>query len=154
MGILGSRTGRSWGFGGRRGALFSAGTRTTSLFEGEHASGGRERGAWRGTAELVRTSPFCSGARGEARRTALRGGKRGDDHEVSILNRLGDEDRAGRAPTNVSTMIIRPPQHGHRCAGEGVSASVSASAGGGSGTASNRRMRSMLRARTVPPNRP
>jgi hypothetical protein len=41
----------------------------------------------------------------------LGGWKQGDvDHEVSILIRLGDEDRAGRAPSNVSMMIIRPPQ--------------------------------------------
>src|SRR5215472_5996364 len=113
MGILGPRRGPSWGFFGRRSAWVSAGTRTTGLFEGEHTRGGRESDAWRGTAELVRTSLFCSGARGEARRTALQGGKRGDDHEVSILIRLGDEDRAGRAPSNVSTTIIRPPQHGH-----------------------------------------
>jgi hypothetical protein len=45
--------------------------------------------------------------------TALRGGKRGDGHEVSTLIRVGDGERAGRAPWNVSTMIIRPPQHGH-----------------------------------------
>jgi hypothetical protein len=35
---------------------------------------------------------------------------RGDGHELSILIRLGE--RAVRAPSNVSTMIIRPPQHG------------------------------------------
>jgi hypothetical protein len=55
----------------------------------------------------------------------LRGEVRGDGHEVSILIRLGEGDRAGRAPSKVSTMIIRPPQHGHRRAGEGVSASPS-----------------------------
>src|SRR6516162_346952 len=47
----------------------------------------------------------------------LRGGKGSDDHEVSIPIRVGDGDRAGRGPSNVSTMIIRPPQQGHRCAG-------------------------------------
>jgi hypothetical protein len=42
-------------------------------------------------------------------------GEDGDrDHEVSILIRVGAEERAGRAPSNVSTMIIRPPQHGMR----------------------------------------
>ena len=39
----------------------------------------------------------------------MRGGKRGDGHEVSILIRLGDGEREERAPLNVSTMIIRPP---------------------------------------------
>ena len=62
------------------------------------------------------------------RRSTLRGGMRGDGHEVSILIRLGDGDRAGRRPSNVSTMIIRPPQQGHRRAGETSSASLSASA--------------------------
>jgi hypothetical protein len=38
---------------------------------------------------------------------ALRGGKRrGDPHELSILIRFGDGERAGRGPPNVSTMII------------------------------------------------
>jgi hypothetical protein len=46
----------------------------------------------------------------------------GDGHEVSILIRLGDGDRAGRGPPNVSTTIIRPPQHGQRRAGERSSA--------------------------------
>jgi hypothetical protein len=45
------------------------------------------------------------------------------------LIRVSDGDRTGRAPSNVSTMIIRPPQQGHRRAGEGVSV-LSASAGG------------------------
>ena len=38
--------------------------------------------------------------------------------------RVGDGERAGRAPSNVSTMTIRPPQHGHCRAGEAVSASL------------------------------
>ncbi len=42
--------------------------------------------------------------------------------------RLGDGDRAGRGPSNVSTMIIRPPQQGQRRAGGTSSASLSASA--------------------------
>jgi hypothetical protein len=46
---------------------------------------------------------------------------------VSILIRLGDAERAGRAPSTVSMMIIRPPQHGHRQADEGVSVWLSAS---------------------------
>jgi hypothetical protein len=46
---------------------------------------------------------------------------------VSILIGVGDGERAGRTPSNVST-IIRPPQHGHRRADEGVSVSLSASA--------------------------
>ena len=69
-------------------------------------------------------------ARGwKRKRSGLRGGMRGDGHEVSILIRLGDGDRPGRAPSNVSMMIIRPPQHGHRRAGNGASASLSASPG-------------------------
>ena len=44
----------------------------------------------------------------------MRGGMRGVGHEVSILIRLGDGDRAGRGPSNVSTTIIRPPQHGQQ----------------------------------------
>jgi len=83
---------------------------------------------------------------------------RGDGHELSILIRLGDEDRAGRAPSNVSTMIIRPPQHGHRRSGEDVSVALSASACAlwdeTLGAASAWRARSMLRARTAPANRP
>ena len=54
----------------------------------------------------------------------VRGGMRGDGHEVSILIRLGDGDRAGRGPSKVSTMIIRPPQHGQRRAGGTSSAST------------------------------
>jgi len=73
--------------------------------------------------------------------TALRGGKRGDRHEVSILIRVGDGERAGRGPSKVSTMIIRPPQQGQRRTGEGPSVSRSsvsrsASAGARSGAAS------------------
>ena len=88
----------------------------------------------------------------------MRGGMRGDGHELSILIRFGGGDRAGRAPSKVSTMIIRPPQQGHRGAGEAVSVSLSGSARDRSDevvdAASNWRMRSMLRARTVPANRP
>ena len=58
---------------------------------------------------------------------------RGDGHEVSILIRLGEAMRAGRAPSNVSTMIIRPPQHGQRRGGERSSVRLSASAREGSG---------------------
>ena len=72
---------------------------------------------------------------------------------MAILMRVGAEERAGRAPSNVSMMIIRPPQHGHRRAGEGVSVSLSASACAlwreTLGAVSNWRARSMLRARTV-----
>jgi hypothetical protein len=81
---------------------------------------------------------------------------RGDSHEVSILIRLSGEGCAERAPANVSTMIIRPPQHGHLRAVEGVSVSLSTSAGERSGAtsdaASNWRTRSMLCARTAPAN--
>jgi hypothetical protein len=66
-----------------------------------------ERGAWRRTAELVKTAPSCSGARPEVKReTALRDGKRRDDHhEVSILIQRGYGERPGRGPSNVSTLI-------------------------------------------------
>jgi len=47
---------------------------------------------------------------------------RGAGHDVSILIRIGEGDRAGRGPSNVSTTIIRPPQHGQRRAGETSSA--------------------------------
>jgi hypothetical protein len=70
---------------------------------------------------------FCSGARLGRGETSLRGGKRSDDHEVSILIRLGDRDRVGGTPSNVSMMIMRPRQHGHRLPDEGVSVSLSAS---------------------------
>ena len=42
------------------------------------------------------------------------------------LIRLGDGEREERAPSNVSTMIIRPPQPGDGRKGEGLSASLSA----------------------------
>ena len=70
-------------------------------------------------------APARGWRRGE---TALRNGKRGDGHEVSILIRVCDGERAGRAHSKVSTMIIRPPQQGQRRTGEGVSVSLSASA--------------------------
>src|SRR5208283_4900420 len=56
------------------------------------------------------------------RRSTVRGGMRGDGHEVPILIRLGDGDRAGRGPSKVSTTIIRPPQHGQRRKDEAGSA--------------------------------
>jgi hypothetical protein len=55
----------------RRDGFLSAGTKTTSVFEGEHASGGCERCAWRRTADLAGTSASCSGARLEARRSGV-----------------------------------------------------------------------------------
>ena len=83
---------------------------------------------------------------------------RGDGHEVSILIRVGDGDCAGRAPSNVSMMIIRPPQQGHRRAAGGVWVSLSASARslsrGCVDAVSNWRTRSMLCARTAPAMRP
>jgi hypothetical protein len=95
---------RMWGFGG--GAALKADLRV-----------------WRGQRSF-------GPARGwKRKRSGLRGGMRGDGHEVSILIRFGDGDRPGRAPSNVSMMIIRPPQHGHRRAGNGASASLSASSG-------------------------
>jgi hypothetical protein len=56
------------------------------------------------------------------RRSTVRGGMQGDGHDVSILIRLGDGERQGRGPSNVSTMIIRPPQQGQRRADETSSA--------------------------------
>ncbi len=53
------------------------------------------------------------------RRSTVRGGMRGDGHELSIVIRLGDGEHQGRGPSNVSTMIIRPPQHGQRRAWDG-----------------------------------
>ena len=50
----------------------------------------------------------------------MRGGILGAGHEESILIRVGDGERQGRGPSNVSTMIIRPPQQGQRRAGEDV----------------------------------
>ena len=91
------------------------------------------------------------------RRSTVRGGMRGDGHELSILIRLGDDARQGRGPSNVSTMIIRPPQQGQRRAGETSSARLSASRegwGAFSAAASSCRARLMLSARTAPANRP
>jgi hypothetical protein len=77
---------------------------------------------------------------------------------VSILIRVGDGDRAGRAPSKVSMTIIRPPQQGHRCSAAGLSAPLSASARRHfvepSDAASNWRARSMFFARTALANRP
>src|ERR1700756_4599558 len=73
--------------------------------------------------------------RGKA--SGLQGGMGGDGHEVSIVIRLGGGGRAGRAPSNVSTMIIRPPQHGQRRAGKTSSASLSTSARERSGAPSD-----------------
>src|SRR6202046_4738375 len=100
---------------------------------------------------------FRRGGGGEGER-GLRGGKlRDDHHEVSIRIRLGGAEGPGRAPWKVSMMTIRPPQHGHRRVGGGVSASRSASAfvlwGETLGAASAWRRRSMLRARDVPAKR-
>jgi hypothetical protein len=73
---------------------------------------------------------------------------RGDGHELSILIRVGEGERQGRGPWNVSTMIIRPPQQGQRRAGETSSAWLSASArevwGAFSSAASKCRARSMF----------
>ena len=145
--------------GGRRRACIAAGTTRASLLGREDGRAWGGRFAWRESADLV-SARFPAPARGGRRREmALRGGKRRDDpHELSILIRFGDGERAGRGPSNVSTMIIRPPQHGHRCSGEGGSVSLSASAGAlwgeTLGAASAWRARSMLRARTVPAMRP
>jgi hypothetical protein len=158
-----------WGFWGRGGiAHVVAGVEGGRCYREERTrrafSGARMRAAGVGAAagESLRRSrghrvraPACGWRR---RRSALRGGKRHDGHEVSILIRVGDGERAGRAPSKVSTMIIRPPQQGQRRPGEGPlsrsSKSQSVSAGEASGAASHCRTRSMLRARTAPANRP
>jgi hypothetical protein len=98
-------------------------------------------------------------ARGRRRsRSTVRGGILGAGHEESILIRVGGGERQGRGPSNVSTMIIRPPQQGQRRAGETSSAWLSASAHGRWGAAraaaSNCRAVSMLWARTTLANRP
>src|SRR5271165_1777680 len=64
-------------------------------------------------------------ARGRRRRrSTVRGGILGAGHEESILIRVGDGERQGRGPSNVSTMIIRPPQHGHRRKDDWLSVAV------------------------------
>src|SRR4029077_10605352 len=97
-----------------------------------------------GTSHEHRVRVPARGWRGK--RLMARGGTHGDGHEVSILIRLGGGDCAGRGPSNVSTMIMRPPQHGHWCAS--VLASLAASACAlpveASGAASKCRTRSML----------
>src|SRR5208283_4398764 len=50
--------------------------------------------------------------RGELRRC----GRRDLDHDVSILISKSEEPRGARPRSKVSTMIRRPPQHGHGCA--------------------------------------
>ena len=62
------------------------------------------------------------------KRSALRGGMGCGGHEVSILIWVGDGERAGRMASKVSTIIIRPPQHGQRRAGATSSTSPPASA--------------------------
>ncbi len=132
--------------------------RRTCLIAEMHGFGaGAAVGGGRATWQGQRSRAPARGWR--RKRSTFRGKVRGDGHELSILIRFGDGDRAGRAPSNVSTMIIRPPQHGHRRAGEGALVSQSsepqsACAGGTCGVASAWRTRSMLRARTVPANRP
>ena len=88
-------------------------------------------------------------------RAALWRGRRVEvDHEVSILIRLGE----GPARPNVSTMIIRPPQHGHGREGLGGSSSpgqLKAPFGRAcAAVASNWRARAMFRAQALPANKP
>src|SRR5271166_1336092 len=151
MEILGSRTARACRRGGRWRAILAAETMMTIEFGREDAGRWRWRGDRGRTDDLERTSASCSGARSEA--SAIWFARRD-----AILIRLGGGERAGRGPSNVSTTIIRPPQHGHRRGDETSSPSLSASAfafwGETLGAASAWRTRSMLRARTVPANRP
>ena len=154
--------GRGWSAGvgpeavGRRLRRSEGRWRACSIvpMRGLSASRGAKR-LWRGLGGHCHPGP----ARGwKGKRSTLQGGMRGAGHEVSILIRLGDGDRAGLGPSNVSTMIIRPPQHGQRRAGATSSASPPALArerwGAPSDAASAWRTRSMLRARHVPANRP
>jgi hypothetical protein len=157
-----------WGFEGHgrrcRGDAGAGGvdpggwTKARGAFDVGRVKVWREPGAGIGPAGRGKTAPVCSGARPEARRSALRGRKRGAAHEVSILIGVEDGERAGRMRSKVSMTIIRPPQHGHRRSGVGFSMSCSFSArersGAVSGVASIWRTRSMLRARTAPANRP
>jgi hypothetical protein len=99
---------------GRDAASVGVGSEHDALFRGR----GCERRLWAQRLERV-----CGG------------------REVSILIRVGDGKRAGRAPSKVSTMIIRPLQQGQRRPGEGPSVlrsskSRSISAGARSGVAS------------------
>ena len=126
------------------------------VFDGDDA---RERGVGLGcrrTCDLARASRSCSGARLEAGRSTVRGGMRGDGHELSILIRLGDGERQGRGPSNVSTMIIRPPRRGNAAQARRLPPDCRprAKAGAHSLAASSCRARSMLSARTAPANRP
>ena len=138
--------------------MFSAEVALAAVFDGDDAREcGLEAGGGR-SGDRMQTSCWYSGARLEAGRNGLRGGRQGDViHEVSILIGLGGGDRAGRAPSNVSTMMILPPQQGQRRAGETSSAGLSALRegwGATSAAASNCRTRSMLSARIAPANRP
>ena len=147
-----------WGFEGRgRIADVAAGAEGGRRCRRERHDGpfrgrGCEQRVWERRRESVRGGREDIGlllrrvAGGAARRGCV--GMRGDGHEVSILMRVGDGGRPGRAPSKVSTMIIRPPQQGQRRAGETVSAWLFASAcersGAASGAASAWRTRSML----------
>ena len=88
----------------------------------------------------------------------MRGGMHGDGHEVSILIRLGDGDRAGRGAVEVSTTIIRPPQHGQRRKAKGhrprLSAPAHARWGADLGRGEQLSGALDVRARTAPANRP
>ncbi len=108
MEISGSQTARICRRGGWWRAILAAETMMTSEFGREDARGSRGRGGRRRTGGLVRTSPLCSAHGWKRKRSAVRGGVRGDSHEVSILIRLGGGDRAVCAPWNVSTMIMQP----------------------------------------------
>jgi hypothetical protein len=104
-----------WGFWGRgRIAHVAAEVESSRCYRQERTrrafSGARMRAAGVGAAagESLRRSqghrvpaPACGWRR---RRSALRGGKRGDCHEVSILIRVGDGERAGaHAPIDMRT---------------------------------------------------
>ena len=162
---------RLWGFEDRRrlaskgsatgGARRSRRKRRRRLFSMATMRGSKALASVEGgpaTSRGHRAHVPARGRRRRRRRSTVRGWTRGDGHEVSILILLGDENRAGRGPSNVSTMIIRPPQHGQRCAGETSSAWLSASTREGwdasCAAASKCRARAMLAARTAPAKRP
>ena len=132
----------------RRRQAFSA-----AIMRGSEASTAVEGGLTISRGRRARVPP-----RGRRRRrSTVRGGMRGGGHELSILIRLGDGERQGRAPSNVSTTIIRPPQQGQRRAGEtsaGLSASAREGWGAFSAAASKCRTHSMVSARIAPARKP
>jgi hypothetical protein len=119
---------RGCGGGGRGRAVLASKPMTAGVLNRKLGGCGAS-GAIGGGLATSRGPQLPDPARGwKRKRSRLEAGIGGDGHEVSILIRLGEGERAGRGPWNVSTMIIRPPQHGQRRAGETSPASLSVSA--------------------------